>query len=92
MNLLELREQIDEIDHSLVSLLEKRMDVSAAIAEYKRKNNTKVLDAAREEQKLDSIRNQCRPETADWLVSVFRSVIAASRHYQETLLEDRRND
>ena len=37
MELSELRKQIDLIDEELVALFKKRMNVSADVAEYKRK-------------------------------------------------------
>ena len=41
MNLDELRTQIDAVDDSLVELFQKRMDIAAQIAEYKRENGYK---------------------------------------------------
>ena len=49
MDLDELRELIDEIDKELVPLLESRMNVSAMIAGYKRKNSLPISDPLREE-------------------------------------------
>ena len=40
MELKDLREQIDGIDRELVELFKKRMNVSAAVAEYKKQNKT----------------------------------------------------
>lgn len=55
MNLEELRNEIDKIDDEMIKLFEKRMDVAVKIAEYKKKNGLKVLDAPRQRQKLADI-------------------------------------
>ena len=48
-DLLQLRQEIDEIDQEMVRLFEKRMDVSRRVAEYKIANGKKILDRGREE-------------------------------------------
>ena len=88
MNLSELRTQIDGIDKQLIRLLEDRMDISAGIAAWKRENNMPVLDLSREQVKIESVRAQCRPETADLIAELFEAIMAASRVYQAGLMED----
>ena len=88
MDLTELRTEIDAIDRELIALLERRMDVAAGIAAYKQERGLPVLDAAREAQKLDAVRAQCRPETAENIADVFEAVMAASRAHQKRLMED----
>ena len=89
MELSELRKEIDALDRQLVDILERRMDVAAGIAAVKAENGIPVLDAARETEKIASIRAMCRPETAELLPAVFEAVMAASRSYQEKLMEER---
>ena len=43
MDLLELRNQIDDIDQQIVSLYEKRMDICKQVAEYKIETGKKVF-------------------------------------------------
>lgn len=45
-----LREQIDTIDEALVKLFFERMEIVQSVAEYKAKNDIKVLDQTREEK------------------------------------------
>lgn len=45
--LADLRMRIDEIDDSLLELLARRMEVSRAIGEYKRRNNVSVVQPER---------------------------------------------
>lgn len=87
MELTELRKQIDEIDRQLVALLERRMDVSAGVAQYKIGHGLPVLDAGREAEKLAAIRAMCRPETQEHIAGLFDRVLAASRAYQTALME-----
>ena len=52
MDLSVLREQLDEIDAQIVELYEDRMDVCRQVAEYKIETGKKVLDKAREQEKI----------------------------------------
>ena len=45
-DLLVLREEIDKIDKQIVDLYEKRMEISAGVAEYKINTGKKVFDIA----------------------------------------------
>ena len=56
MELGDYRAQIDEIDHKLVELFAKRMDVAAGIAAYKKEHGLPVLDPVREREKLQKNR------------------------------------
>ena len=55
MDLKELRDQIDAIDDQLVELFGKRMDIAAAIGDYKKTNNLPVFVPAREREKLKDV-------------------------------------
>ena len=44
------REEINDIDRQMAELFEKRMEISAMIGEYKRKNSLPVRDAKRERE------------------------------------------
>lgn len=88
MELSELRTRIDAVDAQLIQLLEQRMDLAAAVAEYKREAGKPVLDAARELEKLQSVNDRCRPETAELITGLFAEIMAASRALQTRLLED----
>ncbi|WP_164946860.1 chorismate mutase [Clostridium sp. FP1] len=57
----DLRNEIDKIDASLLSLFENRMELVLKIGEYKKKNNMEILNGAREEavikKNLDLVKN-----------------------------------
>ena len=87
MDLTELRTEIDAVDRELIALLERRFDVSAAIADYKRAHGLAVLDPGREAVKLSAVRAQCRPETADLIAGLYGPIMAASRAFQTQRME-----
>ena len=82
-----LRARMDAIDRELFALLEKRMDVAAEMANYKKTHEMQVLDEAREQQMKANILYMIRPETADIMMKLFDSILAASRDYQTMLIE-----
>ncbi|MDR0864515.1 MAG: bifunctional 3-deoxy-7-phosphoheptulonate synthase/chorismate mutase type II [Candidatus Symbiothrix sp.] len=51
-NLTELRQQIDEIDNELLSILAKRMRISKEIGQYKKEHNMPVLQTVRYDEIL----------------------------------------
>ena len=55
MDLLELRDKIDEIDSEIVRLYEERMEVCKKVAEYKIENGKQVFDKEREKQKTSKV-------------------------------------
>ena len=83
-----LRQKLDEIDRGLVGLLEQRMDVSRAVAAYKRENGLPVLDAGREEQVLLS-RTQMLSDKAlaPAIRDLFVEIMRLSRLEQQKFLE-----
>lgn len=90
MELTALRKQIDVIDRQLIDLLEQRMDIASSVAAYKKETGMPILDASREEEKLQSVGAQCRPETADLIVSLFTRIMEVSRTYQAQHMESDR--
>ena len=77
-----LREKMDVIDGELVELIKRRMDVSKEIADYKTKHGLPVLDTGRERQKLAKVGEMAGEELSDYAESIFRTLMAASRSYQ----------
>ncbi len=88
MDLNELREKIDAVDRQLIALLEQRLDVAAQIAAYKKAHGLAVLDPGREAAKVEAVKAQCRPETAELIGGLYGPIMAASRAYQERLMEE----
>ena len=51
----EIREDIDRIDEQIVSLYEKRMELTSGVAEYKIRTGKQIFDREREESKLSAL-------------------------------------
>ena len=86
MDLQELRRQIDMIDEEIICLFQKRMDVSAKIAEYKRGNNLPVFDPERERQKLQNLSGKVKDAHEAHVSALFSLLFAISRAEQERIL------
>ncbi len=87
MDLKELRSQIDEIDDQLVELFGKRMNIAAAIGDYKKANNLPVFVPAREREKLKDVAEKAGPEMANYTRVLYSMLFELSRSYQS-----KRND
>ncbi|MCD7722901.1 MAG: chorismate mutase [Clostridiales bacterium] len=85
MDLLDLRNQIDDIDEQIIPLLLKRMDVSRQVAEYKIKRGIPVLNEQREKEILDDIHKKCG-EDGDIIATVFSATMDASREIQHKII------
>lgn len=85
--LLELRRALDSLDHELLSLLVRRMQIVAEIAASKREHRVRIRDLAREQRVLD---DRCaRAEElglpAGSIESVWRQLMLMSRERQAAL-------
>ena len=78
----ELREKIDGIDEKIVKLYRERMNVTKDIAAYKKEKELPVLDAGRERAVLARIGQLAGDDLADYAQSVYRTVMATTRSYQ----------
>lgn len=89
MDLLQLREKIDEIDAQIVSLYEQRMEVSAQVARYKINTGSKVFDKQREKEKLEKVRAMTHNEfNAYGIQELFEQIMSMSRKLQYQLLAE----
>lgn len=82
MDLNELRGQMDQIDDQLVNLFCQRMDVAAAIADYKKANNMPILMPIREREKLQDVSAKAGPEMANYTRVLYSLLFELSRSYQ----------
>ncbi len=78
----ELRCKIDEIDEKIVALYRERMDITKAVASYKKEKGLPILDAGRERSVLARVGQQAGEDLADYAQSVYRSLMATTRSYQ----------
>lgn len=89
MDLLDLRNEIDDIDEQLIPLLKKRMNISKQVAEYKVKRGLPVLNEQREREILDSVKEKCG-EDGDAIATVFSATMDASRAIQHNIMNSGR--
>jgi len=90
MDLLELRQQIDEIDSKIVALYEQRMDVCRQVAEYKISTGKKVFDRQREAEKLAKVKSLTHNEfNSHGIEELFEQIMSMSRKLQYRLLAEK---
>jgi len=89
IDLLKLRDQIDQVDRQLVELFEKRQDICRSVAQYKIENHKKVLDREREEQKLAAVQQLASTEfNRHGVRDMFEQLMAVSRKLQYQILAE----
>jgi len=89
-DLFEMRKEIDRLDDEIQELFRKRMEVSREIGIYKAGKGLPVLDAAREEEKIEKLRSKEKnPEEAEAVEALYRTILKESRIVQEKILQDR---
>ncbi|MGD8859699.1 MAG: bifunctional chorismate mutase/prephenate dehydrogenase [Myxococcales bacterium] len=85
--LSDLRAEIDEIDHEVLSLLARRMRVVEQVAAVKKQDRVAIRDYQRERQLLDD--RTARAEQLGLapgpIESIYRQIMLASRDYQASL-------
>ena len=89
MEIKELREEIDRLDTELLDLFLKRMKVSEAVAEYKMAHHQEILNAKREQEVIQKVRNQAG-DMADYAQELFEKIMEISRNRQQELMEEKR--
>lgn len=89
MDLLELREQLDELDEQIVALYEKRMDISSQVADYKIRTGKKVFDRNREIAKLNAVKKLTHNEfNGRGIQELFEQIMSMSRKLQYKKLSE----
>ena len=78
----QLRGQIDLIDDKMIALFKERMQVAEKIAMFKKEHDMPTLAPGRERALLARVAEEAGEEFADYTESLFRTIMAASRSYQ----------
>ncbi|MEW6660760.1 MAG: prephenate dehydratase [Thermodesulfobacteriota bacterium] len=82
----ELRQQINDLDQELLSLLNRRQTLAQAIGRIKNRQGQRTLDFQREEEVLANLlRLNPGPLSHAALKNIFREIISASRQIQSPL-------
>lgn len=83
MDLQEMRNQINELDQQMVTLLEERMELVQAVADYKKEHGLAVLDRNREGQVLARVASHVQnPEYKEIILESFQALMDLSKAYQ----------
>jgi len=86
MNIDDIRREIDEIDTTLLDLLNRRAEKAIAIGRLKERSETAVFDPARERQILDRIAEINKgPLPNDVLADIYGAMFAANRLLEKRL-------
>ena len=85
MDLLDYRNEIDEIDRKMVELFTRRMDIAADIGRYKQEKNLPVYDPQRERQKLGDLTALTREDLNSSVEGLYSTIFELSRSYQRML-------
>lgn len=89
LDLLKIRDQIDEIDDQILKLFEKRMQLAEEVAEFKIQTGKAVFDKERELSKLKVLREKSStPFNAIGVQELFQQIMSISRKRQYQLLTD----
>ena len=89
-DLLEIRDEIDELDSEIVRLYEKRMQLTSDVAEYKINTGKQVFDKERENSKLATLEGKASCDfTKHGIRELFEQIMAMSRKKQYQLLTER---
>lgn len=85
------RKEIDEIDNELIALFERRLDVAARVAEYKKNNNIPIYNEERESQVIDKNVGKLKNKKYDILSRRFLiNLMELSRSLQESIIRKRK--
>lgn len=85
--ILKIRTEIDKTDKNLIDLLVKRLNLSASVAETKRKHGMPVFDASREKLILEKVKEKAG-DNGDFVSAVYASILSSSRAKQHMMLAD----
>lgn len=89
MNLLKIRNEIDNLDMKMVKILAQRMSYIPAVAEYKKKHNLKRRQRDREKEifqnlKKRAIESGLNPEL---LKDLFKRIIKESHRIEKKIMK-----
>ncbi len=87
MDLNEIRVEIDKIDNELIKLLEKRMDCTKAVGEYKASHGIPILDKGRQNVIIEKVEKNAE-KYGSQLKFLFEDIMQISRMSQNRIIGD----
>ena len=89
LDLQEIRGKLDQIDKTITELFEERMKLCADVAAFKIETGKAVYDGAREQEKLNAVRELTHSEfNGQAVTELFSQIMTISRRYQYQLLAE----
>lgn len=90
MELEKAREEIDEIDNSILSLLKRRVSIVKEIGLWKKKEGREVLDPEREEKMLAKLEKKAEASKLNpqFIRNMWDLILKNSRKSQEKVKEE----
>lgn len=89
MKLKQIRQEIDAVDKTIVTLLKKRLDLVSQVIAYKQKHHLPILDTNRENEVLGQISQLLlQSPYQESIVAIFTDIMAHSRAYQSKHLQE----
>lgn len=90
--LLNIRNEIDEVDKKITELFEKRMKLVLGVAEYKKKNNLPVLNSKREKEVIEANTSYLKnKEFAEPLEEFFINLMNTSKKLESKKMNVKKN-
>ncbi len=84
IDLLEIRNRIDEIDSKLVELLEERLNIVEEVAMFKKQTGKKIFDEVREKEVINkNIKKVKNKELEDYIKTIIQDIMNTSKEYQK---------
>ena len=88
MELKQVRDRIDEVDHELLDLFCQRMDLAAAVAESKIGSGKAVFDPAREREKLLDVARRSPEHLQPQAVALFSLLMSMNKAEQQRIIAE----
>ena len=83
LDLSQLRQRIDQLDHEIARLLTERMEISGKVAAYKKANNLPIYHPEREKQVIEKVCAEYR----EALAKIYQCIMDQSKEAQKALIE-----
>lgn len=88
MDLEQIRAEIDRLDSQITALLTERMELTHAVAAYKKENHLPVYHPKREQQVIEKVCSLTKKKYQNALTEIYRCIMEESKKNQCALLSD----
>ncbi|MCB0415169.1 MAG: prephenate dehydrogenase/arogenate dehydrogenase family protein [Bdellovibrionales bacterium] len=82
LSLKAFRDEIDRIDHQILSLLFERLTQVDQISQWKASKGIPIKDQLREKEKIGALTKNLSDSDAKWVESIFQEIMRQSKLYQ----------